>query len=139
MTLLSDARKMFNVMYKFHDVENLNDLNIVLKTDAFRVLDGIEFLLQHVLQNTERNGREFSSESMREEAIRQFKVMLKFVKKTKIDLEYIAILKCLYLYLELYYGAKAQKKGAQAYAKFRQEWHADKYAHLRLKGLHNTF
>lgn len=130
MSLVSDALKMFRVMWKFQFKEHS-----VSEAHAHRILKGIQFFLDLLIRESEKlvKNHKGKSRDVRQQGIREFKDILKLVNQTLAHTTYLDLLQCLYLFLELHEGQVAYGKGPEAYHKFQKKWNDGKYDMLKLR------
>ena len=141
MSLHSDARHMFLLMWKFYQKnptisrETNSEIRAQLLGSWTRLLSSIHYFLtlnikavSSQMPRVSGNLKKFMASGNK-----QLKNILKIITKAQNSYSFFDVLQSLYLYLELHEGQEAYRKGTKSYKKILSKWNNKKYDILKIR------
>ena len=141
MSLHSDARHMFLLMWKFYQKyptiskETNSEIRAQFLGSWTRLLSSIHyFLTLNIRAVSSQLPRLSGNQDLKKifaSGNQQLKNILKVITKARNSYSFFDVLQSLYLYLELYEGQEAYRKGTKSYRKILSKWNNKKYDILK--------
>jgi len=140
MSLHSDARHMFLLMWKFYQKnpnisrESNSEIRAQLLGSWTRLLSSIHyFLTLHIKAVSSQVPRVSGNlKKIFASGNQQLKNILKVITKARNSYSFFDVMQSLYLYLELHEGLEAYRKGTKSYRKILSKWNNKKYDILKI-------
>jgi len=140
MSLHSDARHMFLLMWKFYQKnptisrETNSEIRAQLLGSWTRLLSSIHYFLtlnikavSSQMPRVSGNLKKFIASGNQ-----QLKKILKVITKAQNSYSFFDVMQSLYLFLDLHEGQEAYRKGTKSYRKILSKWNNKKYDVLKI-------